>query len=272
MQLFQTDRGVARRRDDILEVLDTSGRTLYDLILSESLASLNDASITSSGPLHEAVFLSPVLPERLFQVGLNYHSHLKEIGIGAPETPRFAVSDLGDSLGAPDGIVTFPTDAPDQIDHECEIAIVIAHHATAVKAIDAWSVIAGLTACNDISARDVQRVGLARGEMTAGKLLAGFKPFGPGLIAGVEAHGLQTMSLTVNGEQRQDTDTDDMVFSIASIIEVISAQQPLVPGDVIITGSPAGVGFFSGKYLVDGDVVEIFLGDLPPLRTTFTKG
>jgi 2-keto-4-pentenoate hydratase/2-oxohepta-3-ene-1,7-dioic acid hydratase in catechol pathway len=108
--------------------------------------------------------------------------------------------------------------------------------------------------------------------MTAGKLLPGFKPFGPGLISADEAHGTLKIGLTVNGESRQQSDSSDMVFSIPQLVELITASQPLVPGDVIITGSPAGVGIFSGRFLNSGDVVEITLGEMPPLCNTFMKG
>jgi 2-keto-4-pentenoate hydratase/2-oxohepta-3-ene-1,7-dioic acid hydratase in catechol pathway len=272
MQVFDTTRGVGRRNDDHLELLDTAGMSLYDLVVDELLNTLATATVTGRLLLADASFRSPVRPARLFQVGLNYHSHLDEIGIDAPQTPPFGKSETGASLSEPGATILLPFDAPTQVDHECEIAVVIGAPARNVLAVNAWSVIAGLTSCNDVSARDIQRAGLAKGEMTAGKLLPGFKPFGPGLIVGDEAQQTLTLSLAVNGETRQSSDTADMVFSICQIIELLSAQETLVPGDVIITGSPAGVGIFSGKFLSDGDVVDIFLGQLPALRNTFSKG
>jgi 2-keto-4-pentenoate hydratase/2-oxohepta-3-ene-1,7-dioic acid hydratase in catechol pathway len=271
MQFFQTTIGVCRRNGAELEVLETGGVSLYETVVSGTFASLRDAQPIASMALSSVTFRSPVEPTRLFQVGLNYHSHLEEIGIDAPERPPFSETEIGTALGQPGETISMPAFAPDQVDHECEIAIVIGTHASNVIALNAWTVIAGVTACNDVSARDLQRAGLAKGEMTAGKLLPGFKPFGPGLITGEEAQGVLKIGLTVNGETRQQSDSSDMVFSIPQLIELVSASHPLVPGDVIITGSPAGVGIFSGRFLNSGDVVEINLGDMPPLSNTFMK-
>jgi 2-keto-4-pentenoate hydratase/2-oxohepta-3-ene-1,7-dioic acid hydratase in catechol pathway len=271
MQFFQTVEGVCRRKGETLEVLETNGASLYETIVSGYFASLATAPVRTTIQLSDAVFRSPVEPARLFQVGLNYHSHLDEIGIDAPASPPFSETEIGDALGQPGSTILLPRAAPDQVDHECEIAIVIGSQARDVAARNAWDVIAGVTACNDVSARDLQRAGLAKGFMAAGKLLRGFKPFGSGLIAGDEARNVLPLSLAVNGEVRQDSTSDDMVFSIPQIVELISANHQLAPGDVIITGSPAGVGIFSGRFLVAGDVVEIFLGELPPLRNTFEK-
>jgi 2-keto-4-pentenoate hydratase/2-oxohepta-3-ene-1,7-dioic acid hydratase in catechol pathway len=213
MQLFQTKNGVGRRIGQDLELLETEGKSLYELICSGSLASLKTARVTSVVPLQGTAFESPVAPSRLFMVGLNYQSHLDEIGIDAPEQPPFSVADIGDALGEPDGLVTFPSDAPDQVDHECEVAIVIGSNASRISATDAWNVIAGVTGCNDVSARDLQRAGFARGELMGGKLLPGFKPFGPGLLIGNDAASTLSLKLTVNGECRQESDTDDMIYS-----------------------------------------------------------
>jgi 2-keto-4-pentenoate hydratase/2-oxohepta-3-ene-1,7-dioic acid hydratase in catechol pathway len=274
MQLFQTAHGVARRDGDDLVVL-AGEPSLHSMIVEGRTAAAREAAGERIIALSDAVLGAPVEPTRLIQVGLNYHSHLAEIGIPQPERMMFAVTEAGDSVNGPDASVTLPLDS-EQVDHECEIAIVVGAPASKVSATDAWSVIAGLTACNDVSARDLQRAGLATGDRTAGKLLPGFKPLGPGLLTaddarpGVESGSL-AITLTVNGTQRQHAAVTDMVFPIPAIIELVSAEVDLVPGDVIMTGSPAGVGFFVGRFLGDGDVVEITLGSLPPLRTNFVR-
>jgi 2-keto-4-pentenoate hydratase/2-oxohepta-3-ene-1,7-dioic acid hydratase in catechol pathway len=272
VELFQTSQGIARRAGDTLEILGGLP-DLHDLIVLGHLEDARLAEASAVVPLDAARFRSPVRPGRLFQVGLNYRSHLAEIGRPVPDKPMYGVSDVEDTISDPDATVVFPPDNGEQVDHECEIAIVIGAAARHIAADDAWTVIAGLTACNDVSARDLQREGLAAGIMTAGKMLPGFKPLGPGLLTSDEAMvGPLDIALTVNGELRQHSTTDDMVFSIPRIVEIVSADHDLVPGDVIMTGSPSGVGFFTGKFLQSGDVVEITLGSLPPLRTTFTKG
>jgi 2-keto-4-pentenoate hydratase/2-oxohepta-3-ene-1,7-dioic acid hydratase in catechol pathway len=272
VQLFNTDQGVARRDGDTLQLLDGLV-DLHDLIVDGRLAECADAAVRATAPIEEAVLRAPVRPTRLVQVGLNYRSHLAEIGRPAPDAPMYTITDAGSSLTDPGAAIVAPADNRDQVDHECEIAVVIGAAAHNVRADDAWSVIAGLTACNDISARDLQREGLMAGNLTAGKMLAGFKPLGPGLLTGDDALGTTLpIELTVNGETRQSSTSDDMVFSIATLIEIISAEHELRAGDVIMTGSPAGVGFFSGRFLADGDVIDIVLGPLPPLRNTFKKG
>jgi 2-keto-4-pentenoate hydratase/2-oxohepta-3-ene-1,7-dioic acid hydratase in catechol pathway len=272
MQLFQTDHGVARRRGDALEVL-AGLADLHTLIVDGSVAAAADAPVTDVVPLDGTALSAPVRPRRLIQVGLNYHSHLAEIGMPAPERPMYAITDVGDALGGPGGVVTFPAGHPDEVDHECELAVVIGAPASRVAARDAWGVVAGVTACNDVSARDIQKRGFATGDNLAGKMLPGFKPLGPGLLTADEAaSGPIPLRLAVNGEVRQDTDSGQMVVPIPDLVAAITAEHDLVPGDVIMTGSPAGVGFFTGRYLVPGDVVEIWLGPLPPLRTTFEKG
>lgn len=273
MQLFSTTQGVARLDSGALLLLDTPYTDLHEAIVACDVASLRDAPVLSEVPYDGASLLPPVRPSRLGQVGLNYRSHLEEIGMAEPDAMMFAFSPMGDTLNGPDSVVRLPAEAPDHVDHECEIALVVGAACSDVSETDAWDVIAGVTACNDVSARDVQRDGLARGERTAGKMLTGFKPLGPGLVTADEARrGPIGLRLTVNGVERQRGDTEDMVFPIPEIIATLSADQPLEPGDVIITGSPSGVGVFEGRFLRPGDVVEIFVGGLPPLRNTFEKG
>jgi 2-keto-4-pentenoate hydratase/2-oxohepta-3-ene-1,7-dioic acid hydratase in catechol pathway len=272
VQLFTTTEGLGRRNGDQLELLD--GADDLDVIIrTGAIDWARTATVRAVVDLASATFRAPVRPTRLIQVGLNYHSHLAEIGRPALDKPMYGITEVGDALSGPGAVITFPADDADQVDHECEIALVIGSEAHEVRSADAWSVIAGVTACNDVSARGLQRAGMAAGNFGAGKMLPGFKPLGPGLLTTDEVRdGLLTMQLTVNGELRQKTDLSDMVFSIPHLIEVITADHTLVPGDVVMTGSPAGVGFFSGKYLHDGDVVEITVGTLPPLRNTFRKG
>ena len=273
MQLFSTTRGVARRDADALLLLETTYSELHEAIVASDVASLGDAPVRAEVPYEDASLLPPVRPRRLGQIGLNYRSHLEEIGMPERTEMMYAISPMDDTLNGPDSVVTLPAEAPDHVDHECEIALVIGAACANVAKSDAWDVIAGVTACNDVSARDVQRDGIARGERTAGKMLPGFKPLGPGLLTADEARlGPIGLRLTVNGVERQNSDTDDMVFTVPEIIATITAEQPLEPGDVIITGSPAGVGVFEGRFLRHGDVVEVFVGGLPPLRNTIERG
>jgi 2-keto-4-pentenoate hydratase/2-oxohepta-3-ene-1,7-dioic acid hydratase in catechol pathway len=269
MEFFQTSEGAARRNGDQLELLDGVS-DLHAEIVAGRLDALRSAPSSSSVAFADAVLLSPVRPGRLIQVGLNYQSHLDETGMTAPETPMFAVTDVTNQVSAPGATITMPADDPDTVDYECEIGLVIGATAENVSAADAWKYIAGVVAVNDVSARTLQRAGFATRNFAAGKMLEGFKPIGPGIISADEASaGPIPIRLAVNGDVRQQATSDEMVFGISSLIEILSAAMVLHPGDVIMTGSPAGVGFLSGNLLKPGDVTQIWLGDMPPLVNHF---
>ncbi|MGL5816808.1 MAG: fumarylacetoacetate hydrolase family protein [Phycicoccus sp.] len=272
MQLFQTPDGVARRNGHELELLDVE-QGLDRLVVDGALDQLASAGVARTVPLDGAVLRAPVRPRRLFQVGLNYRSHLAELGLGEPERPLYAVAPITDQVASPGAVVTLPVDHPDEVDHEAEVAVVVGAPARQVPEEDGWSVVAGVMAANDVSARDLQRAGMAEGDTTAGKMLPGFVPLGPGLLTTDDAREMPLrIRLTVNGEARQESTTDDMVFSIPRLVSLVSADHELHPGDLLLTGSPAGVGFTTGRYLRDGDVVDVTVGPLPPLSNTFRKG
>jgi 2-keto-4-pentenoate hydratase/2-oxohepta-3-ene-1,7-dioic acid hydratase in catechol pathway len=269
MQLFDVGGAVARRAGMTLEVL-SGFDGLHQLIVTQALPEVAHAPVIDVMPLADAHFYAPVRPTRLFQVGLNYHSHLAELGVSAPGRPLYGVAQPGASLTDPDAPISIPTANPHEIDYEAELAVVIGAPATGVRAHDAWNIVAGVTACNDVSARDLQRVGLATGDITAGKLLPGFTPLGPGLLTSDEARsGPIPIRLAVNDTVRQSADSSQMIFSVPELIQAISCDHALQPGDVILTGSPAGVGLSTGTFLAPGDVVTVTLGPLPLLRNAF---
>jgi 2-keto-4-pentenoate hydratase/2-oxohepta-3-ene-1,7-dioic acid hydratase in catechol pathway len=180
-----------------------------------------------------------------------------------------------DGVLASGDVIPAPPSAPNQVDYEGEIGVVISRPAHQVAAPDAWSYVAGLTAVNDVSARDVQKAGAAQNDMVrvlSSKRFPGFKPLGPGILTGAHDYADLKVTTSVNGELRQQATLGDLIFDVPTLIEAITASIELRPGDVISTGSPAGVGFVSGRFLVPGDVVEITLGDLPPLRNAFGHG
>ena len=146
--------------------------------------------------------------------------------------------------------------------------------ANGIAAAEAWDVVAGLMPLNDVSARDVQSQGNPLEAVSKAKGFPTFKPHGPVLATPDEFADPNDIALTtyVNGEVRQSGRTSDMVFDIASVVEVVSARIALSPGDVICTGTPGGVAH-GGKspYLVDGDTVEVSLDDLPVLRSRFVN-
>jgi 2-keto-4-pentenoate hydratase/2-oxohepta-3-ene-1,7-dioic acid hydratase in catechol pathway len=272
MQVFTTTEGVVR--------VDNRGATLLaDLLsLDDVLAAgkwdqLADYPAGPSVDLEALTVRPPVLPANIVLVGLNYRGHAEETGQPVPDAPMFFPIG-GDAVAASGDAIPVPPSAPNQVDYEGEIGVVISRPAYQVAAADAWSYVAGLTPVNDVSARDVQMAAAAQGDMVralSSKNFPGFKPLGPGILIGAQYADLK-VTTSVNGELRQQATLGDLIFDVPTLIEVITASIELRPGDVISTGSPAGVGFVSGRYLVPGDVVEITLGDLPPLRNAFGHG
>jgi 2-keto-4-pentenoate hydratase/2-oxohepta-3-ene-1,7-dioic acid hydratase in catechol pathway len=272
MQVFTTTEGVVR--------VDNRGATLLaDLVsLDEVLAAgkwdqLADYPAGPSVNLESLTVKPPVVPATIVLVGLNYRSHADETGQPVPDAPLFFPIG-GDAVVASGDVIPAPPSAPNQVDYEGEIGVVISRSAHQVAAADAWSYVAGLTPVNDVSARDVQKAGAAQGDMVrvlSSKRFPGFKPLGPGILTGAH-HADLKVTTSVNGELRQQATLGDLIFDVPTLIEAVTASIELRPGDIISTGSPAGVGFVSGRFLVPGDVVEITLGDLPPLRNVFAHG
>jgi 2-keto-4-pentenoate hydratase/2-oxohepta-3-ene-1,7-dioic acid hydratase in catechol pathway len=235
---------------------------------------LADYPAGPSANLESLSFRPPVLPATIVLVGLNYRSHADEVAQPVPDAPLFFPIG-GNGVVASGDVIPAPPSAPNQVDYEGEIGVVISRPAYQVAAADAWSHVAGLTPVNDVSARDVQMAAAAQGDMVgalSSKSFPGFKPLGPEILTGAHDHADLKVTTSANGELRQQTTLADLIFDVPTLIEAITANIELQPGDLISTGSPAGVGFVNGRFLVPGDVVEITLGDLPPLHNTFGHG
>ncbi|BBH17552.1 fumarylacetoacetate hydrolase [Nocardioides baekrokdamisoli] len=194
-------------------------------------------------------------PSQILAVGLNYRLHALESGLPLPEVP-LVFTKFPSSVAAPVGIVELPTDA---VDWEVEVAVVIGVEARRVSKADAWSHVAGITAAQDYSARDVQLAGGAKPQFSLGKSFEGFTPLGPVLVTPDEYEDRDAIALScsINGEVLQNSSTSDLVFDVATLVSYLSHIVTLRPGDVILTGTPSGVGlgFNPPRYLSDGDVV-----------------
>jgi 2-keto-4-pentenoate hydratase/2-oxohepta-3-ene-1,7-dioic acid hydratase in catechol pathway len=204
-------------------------------------------------------------PHNIIVVGANTHSHLKEAepytGAVPPKRPMILAKSPGAMSGHRDPIV-YPPET-DSLDYEVELAVVIGTRARRVAPEDALSVIAGYTVANDVSARNVQ---LSDWEDNTfyrthylGKSFDGFCPCGPQIVTPDEVGplGPQRMRSWVNGELRQDSTLDDLYFSVEHLVSYVSQVLTLQPGDIILTGSPAGVGAFHEKgYVHPGDIVR----------------
>lgn len=199
-------------------------------------------------PLKAARLLAPVQPSKILCVGRNYAEHAAELGNDVPAEPLIFLKPLS-SLLDPDGAVVYPS-LSQRVDHEGEIAIVMGKRARFVSEEDALSYVFGYTVANDVTARDLQK---GDGQWTRGKGFDTFCPVGPWVDSSFDPANRRVIA-RVNGEVRQDGNTDLMIFSLAHIISYLSQFCTLEPGDLILTGTPAGVG---PVHVGDTMVVEV---------------
>lgn len=207
--------------------------------------------------LSEVSLLAPVIPRsKVVCVGKNYHEHAAEMDSVAPEAPLLFLKPNTAVVGPGDPIVRPPQSA--RTDVEGELAVVIGRIAKNVTADAALDYVFGYTIGNDVTARDLQR---ADGQWTRAKGFDTFCPLGPAIETEFDPSGGAMLTTRVSGEVRQQAPLSDMIHSVPDIIAYASAVFTLLPGDVILTGTPAGVGPF-----VAGDVVEIEIDGLGILR------
>ncbi len=190
--------------------------------------------------------LSPVLPSKVVAVGLNYRAHAEETGATLPTEPMLFMKPSTSVIG-PGETIVMPRQSS-RVDHEAELAIVIGKAARNVSAAEALDSVLGYTCANDVTARDLQAKDV---QFTRAKGFDTFCPLGPHVETDVDA-GKLGIACRVNGEIRQDSNTSDLIFDCATLVAFISSVMTLLPGDVIITGTPAGIG-----PLADGDNVDI---------------
>jgi 2-keto-4-pentenoate hydratase/2-oxohepta-3-ene-1,7-dioic acid hydratase in catechol pathway len=208
----------------------------------------------SLGALSALRLLAPTCPTKVVCVGRNYVEHAAEHGVEVPAEPLLFFKPPSSVVGPGDAIVLPPES--ERVEHEGELAVVIGRRCRRVAAADAWGVVLGVTCGDDVTARDLQR---RDGQWTRGKGFDTFCPLGPWVVSGLEEGAVSDLEVScrVNGSQRQSSRTRHMVFPPAVLVEYITAVMTLEPGDVIMTGTPAGVG-----PLVAGDVVEVEVEDV----------
>lgn len=211
--------------------------------------------------LDEVRLLAPVLPSKVVAVGKNYIEHAVEMGGEVPEEPLIFLKPSTTVIGPGDGI-PYPS-VSRRVDHEGELALVIGGLARRVKAEDAGRVILGFTCANDVTARDLQR---RDGQFTRGKGFDGFCPLGPWIETELDPADI-SVECRVNGETRQAARTSQLAFPPGVLVEFISRVMTLLPGDVILTGTPAGVGPLS-----IGDKVEVEIEGIGTLSNEVVDG
>ncbi len=221
-------------------------------------------------------------PNKLFLLAGNYAAHIEEGGGHASERaetfPYVFMKPPTTTLTHPGQPVTIPALSPKHIDWELELAVVIGRHAKGVAEKDALDVVAGYTVINDISNRKfrpnparTQRDKDGFFDWLHGKWFDSFCPCGPCITSADEINDPQrlAMKLSLNGEVRQDGSTAQQIFPVAAVIEFISSFVTLEPGDIISTGTPAGVGNTTGTYVKDGDTIEAGIESIGTLVTPF---
>jgi 2-keto-4-pentenoate hydratase/2-oxohepta-3-ene-1,7-dioic acid hydratase in catechol pathway len=187
--------------------------------------------------LEEVELLAPCEPTKVIAIGRNYAAHAAEHGAEVPAEPLFFLEPPSAVIG-PGATILYPEHLTQRVEHEAELAVVIGRQARQVQREQAPAYIWGYTCANDITARDLQR---RDGQWARGKGFDTFCPLGPWIVPDLDTGDLR-IRCRVNGELRQDGRTRDMIFSISELIAYVSAAMTLDPGDVILTGTPAGVG------------------------------
>lgn len=193
-----------------------------------------------------ARMMPPAMPTKIVCVGVNYRQHAQEMGHTLPAEPLIFLKPPT-AMNAPGGEIRIP-EGVGRVDYEGELAIVMGRRAHHVSAEDAMSYVLGYTCANDVTARDLQK---RDGQWTRAKGFDGFCPFGPWVETDVDPSDLRIETL-VNGEVRQSSRTSDMIFDVPALIAFISNVMTLLPGDVVLTGTPSGIG-----ELHAGDIVEV---------------
>jgi 2-keto-4-pentenoate hydratase/2-oxohepta-3-ene-1,7-dioic acid hydratase in catechol pathway len=204
-------------------------------------------------------------PSKIVCVGLNYRDHAEEQGVALPEAPLLFAK-WPNALIGPGEPIVLPA-AAREVDYEAELGVVIGTAAKGVDAADALDHVRGYLPLNDVSARDLQ---FADKQWTRGKSPDTFCPIGPRLVPREEVEDPQALAIrcTVNGETLQDSSTSLMIFSVAEIIAYVSEVITLEPGDLILTGTPSGVGFAMDppRFLAPGDKVRIEIEHLGAIQ------
>ena len=227
-----------------------------------------DLSTVATVGVDEGDLQAPVpAPRQVFGIGLNYRSHAAESGMEVPSVPA-TFTKFPASITGPFAEVELPNST---VDWEVELVVVIGRRADRVAAADAWSSVAGLTVGQDLSDRALQFA--AGGQFSLGKSHRGFTPLGPWVVTPDELDTPDDLALgcSIDGDTVQDARTSDLVFGVSQLVAELSAVVPLLPGDIIFTGTPAGVGFTRQppRFLQPGEALTSWIEGIGTIRTRF---
>jgi len=212
-------------------------------------------------PLSSLRLGPPCRPSKIVAVGVNYRGHAREMGHSLPSEPKLFLKPPSAVIG-PGEAIRYPVMA-DRVDYEAELGVVMGRRARGVPREKALDFVLGYTCFNDVTARDLQK---KDGQWTRAKAFDTFAPMGPAIVTGLDPSSLLVES-RLNGKKRQSASTADLVFDVPELVQFISSVMTLLPGDVIATGTPAGIG-----PMVPGDVVEIAIDGVGRLRNEVVSG
>lgn len=266
-----TGRYLARIEDDrALPIVIEADRPFADplrdaLTAGDDLASASP--VAGPIPLEGCRLLAPLIaPQKVLGIGLNYADHARETGADPPPAPVAFVKTTNSIIG-PEATIRYSKDVTAQVDYEAELAVVVGRSTRNVDEAQALDHVFGYTACNDVSARDAQ---FPDRQWVRGKSFDTFCPLGPWVVTGDEIGDPQALRLAcrVNGRTLQDSTTAEMIFGVAQLVSYLSRSMTLVPGDVIATGTPAGVGHARNPpiWLDHDDIVEVEIERIGVLR------
>jgi 2-keto-4-pentenoate hydratase/2-oxohepta-3-ene-1,7-dioic acid hydratase in catechol pathway len=271
---FQTDDGPAAAvqiADDLVPVsaLDAPAQTVRGLLAALDAKGLSELEERAGEAnerivLAEATLCAPITdPQKIICIGLNYRDHAEETGQEIPAAPMWFAKFANSLIGSGQDVL-LPAAHAEYVDYEAELALVIGRAAKHVSTEDALSYVAGAMPFNDVSARDLQ---LQNPLWTSGKAIDTFAPCGPALVTLEEIGDLGALELRtrINGEVLQQGTTANLIFGPAEVVAWLSRTMTLLPGDIIATGTPAGVGVAQGRFLRDGDKVEVEIDGLGTL-------
>lgn len=263
----------------ILRFLDSQGAIQYGQQHTEAETELLTGDLftglrPTGQPASVAKILAPLAPVSILCIGLNYRHHAAETGAKIPEYPVLFVKGLN-TVQNPGDPILLPTFLPsDEVDYECELAVVIGKTCKNVRRADALDYVLGYTCANDVSARDWQKQ-KGGSQWCRGKTFDTFAPLGPCLVTPDEIPNPNALAIRtiVSGETLQDWNTNDMIFDVPTLIEFLSGSTTLLPGTVILTGTPHGVGMARKppRWLKAGDTVTIEIEKIGRLTNPVEK-
>ncbi|AMW14424.1 hypothetical protein A4E84_35990 [Streptomyces qaidamensis] len=265
-----TDAGLGRIEDGAVALLDTAFPHIGVVLEQEgSLRCLASCAVRRRIPIDEATLVAPLgRPRAVWGVGLNYVSKAARTGRGLPEQPILYLA-ASSGVSAPGAQVVIPQAAAEP-DYEGEIAVVVGRRLYRANESEVWPAIAGITAANDMTARDVMRT---TSVPALAKSYPGFTPLGPSLRTPDDLSDRDTIRVRtlVNGELVQDDTSAGMIFPVPDLLSRLSWFTALEPGDVVLTGTPAGTGQDRACFLADGDEVRVEVDGVLPLITRVVR-